>query len=74
MVDNFAESANIQALFHITELTGVEPKPQRQEIGRTYGDEIIQDQKKPGVPEQGEHPARHAAGRLRLRPGFLAAP
>ena len=32
MVDNFAESANIQALFHSTELTGVECLP----VCRTY--------------------------------------
>ena len=29
MVDNFAESANIQALFHGTELTGVEEDKNR---------------------------------------------
>ena len=44
MVDNFAESASIQALFHSTELTGVEPQPQRQEISSADGDKVINHQ------------------------------
>ena len=45
MVDNFAESANIQALFHSTELTGVEPDQQRKEIRSANGHKIIDRQK-----------------------------
>lgn len=46
MVDNIAESANIQALFHSTELTGVEAEKKRQEIGNTDSSKIIDHQEK----------------------------
>ena len=45
MVDNFAESANIQALFHSTELTGVETDQKRHEIRSANGHKIIDRQK-----------------------------